>query len=853
MPKMPVTVCLGGHDLEMVEIAQLLTDSREVTVHDLGLPWGARASSYDAVIRASLAAGHPVVLIELLDDLPSDFPRDSLHWIDHHGPAAGRDVPTAIEQVFRYFDFSPQLWTRDLALVAANDRGHLAGLEQAGATTEEMRDIRRRDRAAQGITPEEERSGREAAEGARSYLNGLLTVVRLPHARTATVTDVLDARLGGPGYTNLLVLSPSQTTFFGYGRAVERLRVSIPGGWYGGDLPEHGFWGVARAIPLPELIPLLGPVMTVPSHELQVKKYRNILLWPLLLRGPEMNDDPPLQAWARVFGDDKNGGWKPNDPPKTTDAPPIYQVPDGIPYEEVVYFHPFVRDFLYGDGKTEPKDRAVHHLSYTRAKRVRVTFTTLRFSPMQEDITLQFQVDRVELYLCKSNVAMFVVEVSEPEHVDEAGQPVIEEDKQGGRRQRPVTLAHILDFQDQFRRIYPPFWYPPTDQDPTRYPGLCPKAVDWLDDRGVPLVQHDCTADPSTFKKFTKDGAEPPVFAHWQHFFGTVRSFRTRHDLEAKVRCYQHIMDERMPAMIYLAVKDPSQITLGDYDRLTFLDAAGTDDFPYNPEFLRVGRDRHNYDRFAHYGTRFLFSGYGFSVIGRDEPCFFVPIIQNHFRHHYFKIGLLAHFLRASLLGFADELSEAVKKLRGRGDAKDELSNPQFRDEVQEIQNRFLKFRSRAWFPEVTNQQQGSELHQMWFAQLSIDVLFRQVDDTSDRLHAALAEYETRQLTKAQKQLAELQVDENEKMKELAIAQHKLAIAAQWGLGISIVFAALSAVFAWMALFREETRTGASFSLTNWGPWMWLLLGGGVASIGVGILVWQLRKLNQSTTPTKHN
>jgi hypothetical protein len=215
-------------------------------------------------------------------------------------------------------------------------------------------------------------------------------------------------------------------------------------------------------------------------------------------------------------------------------------------------------------------------------------------------------------------------------------------------------------------------------------------------------------------------------------------------------------MDERIPALTYLGVDDPSQISDGDYDRLTFFDAAGTDDFPYDPEFLRRTRGGHAYDRFAHYGTRFLFSGYGFSMVGRAGDYMYGTVLERHFGQHYFKLGLLAHFLRASLLGFAEELSEAIKRLRGEGDAKKELANPRFRDAVQEIQNRFLKFRSRAWFPEVSNQLQGGELHRLWFAQLNIDALFAQVDETSDQLHAILSEYETRQLSRSQEKLSKI-------------------------------------------------------------------------------------------------
>ena len=253
----PWAVFLGGHDLEMVEIARLLAARPDVQVHDRALAWGATASAYIAEIRDALTRGKAAVLVELADDLPADVPRDRLTWVDHHGPLAGADRPTSIEQLFALLDFPPETWTRDLTLVSANDRGHIPAMLRAGATAEEVRDIRARDRHAQGITPDEERLGREAVGRAESHMGGRLTVVRLAHARTATVTDPLDPAFGGPGCENLLVLCPAQTVFFGSGRCIDALRAAHPDGWFGGELPDRGYWGVARTIALPDLLPLM--------------------------------------------------------------------------------------------------------------------------------------------------------------------------------------------------------------------------------------------------------------------------------------------------------------------------------------------------------------------------------------------------------------------------------------------------------------------------------------------------------------------------------------------------------------------------------------------------------------------
>ncbi|KQB14187.1 hypothetical protein H9N28_16370 [Rhodobacter capsulatus] len=247
---------LGGHDLEMVTIAELLHerqsagDPRVAEICDKGLPWGARASDYRSEIAAAAARGLSPVLVELTCDMP--LPPGCFE-IDHHGPRSAE--PAALRQVFTLLDLPESLWTRDFELVAANDIGHIPALERFGATTAEIAEIRRRDRQAQGITAEEEAQGLAALAQAETALAGSLIVITLPHGRTATVADPLVA---AGDRRDLLILCPDTVQFFGAGARIARLDAAFPGGWRGGELPRRGFWGLAASPPLPALLAALG-------------------------------------------------------------------------------------------------------------------------------------------------------------------------------------------------------------------------------------------------------------------------------------------------------------------------------------------------------------------------------------------------------------------------------------------------------------------------------------------------------------------------------------------------------------------------------------------------------------------
>lgn len=232
---------LGGRDLEMLEIRRLLERHAPNDFVDKGLAWGARLSAYGDELTAAQASGLTPVLLELIDDLPpSAFDRGQAVIVDHHGPLAGHRRPTSIEQVFVRLGLPRRVWTRRLALVAANDRGHIVAMKEIGASAEEMVAIRAEDRAAQGV------SGADEAEAARAIATrvqkGRATWIETASSTSSAIADQMHVDLGGPGYERLVVVMPGKIAAFGDGAMIEHL-ATIRGSYWGGDLPAAGFWG----------------------------------------------------------------------------------------------------------------------------------------------------------------------------------------------------------------------------------------------------------------------------------------------------------------------------------------------------------------------------------------------------------------------------------------------------------------------------------------------------------------------------------------------------------------------------------------------------------------------------------
>lgn len=140
---------LGGADLEMVEIKRLLTangfaEGKNMADHHLA--WGAKLSDYQSLFNDT----QTFVGIELLQDIA---PPAHYINIDHHNENSFK--PSSLEQVVELLENDLKLkieFTRDMQLIAANDKGYIPAMIQIGATPEEIADIRHRARETLEIT-----------------------------------------------------------------------------------------------------------------------------------------------------------------------------------------------------------------------------------------------------------------------------------------------------------------------------------------------------------------------------------------------------------------------------------------------------------------------------------------------------------------------------------------------------------------------------------------------------------------------------------------------------------------------------------------------------------------------------
>ena len=304
---------LGGYDAEMIEICNVLQAKGE-QFFDKKLPWGACLSAYTAELRSVPFQSIPV-LIELKIDRPC--PNHAI-IIEHHNEKAGKDKKTSIEQVADLLGIG---LSRRQKLISANDRGYIMAMrEELCATDDEIAEIRALDRKAQGVTDEDEKLAEDSIEKHLEKITDDAIIVNSLTNKTSPVFDRLYDK-----YRHVFVFtSNGEMNYSGTGETVCRLvekykkrkeKDLTAEFWYGGDLPEYGFFGTKASSEVEEIKSM------VQDNKKKIIS-QHIFMFPFRITVGE----PSYNHWnPKTFN------------PKLT----------GLNYSEYAYLHGYVRDALY--------------------------------------------------------------------------------------------------------------------------------------------------------------------------------------------------------------------------------------------------------------------------------------------------------------------------------------------------------------------------------------------------------------------------------------------------------------------------------------------------------------------------
>ncbi len=421
-----------------------------------------------------------------------------------------------------------------------------------------------------------------------------------------------------------------------------------------------------------------------------VREFHHTLLWPVQLR-PLKRDASAgvVHYWETLKR--HPGPWTYVDDPLLINDDTCV-----IGYEEFVYFLPYVQRFLYGVGDEGAGRQSSLHVF----NRHDIKHAQIQLRPDETAITLD--VLRTRLYFFYDiDVALIVLEI--------AG--------------NNLPLPDVVDIMDRFGRPYAPAW------DAAMHGAHSPDKVTFLGEGGAVLAESDYS-DQSRYLSLVRNSRQTPISKHWEYLLQPMQPAYAAAAPGARAGLrYTQLENKRIPAMSYLTFDDPRELSRGDMVRIGFAAKWGdSGTLPFAEPFL-VDFERENcYDRYwetntnpVGMDTRYLFCGLSFAAITRVGPG--SNILLRQFRHQFYQIGLIANFHKAALLSLSNRFSRAVERLNVR----DFESVKNFKRDVRQTLEVFLRFNHRYWFHEISNQVQASDFFKYWSRELDSVALYAEV------------------------------------------------------------------------------------------------------------------------------
>lgn len=435
---------------------------------------------------------------------------------------------------------------------------------------------------------------------------------------------------------------------------------------------------------------------TRPGRGTQVRRFRELLLWPLQLM-PLREDVQIHRHWELIAQSGPENAWREVADEFAADPGTLQE----RHYAEFVNFLPYVQRVLYGEGKgtlAQFRESPIRVFRRCDVHGVRITLD-------RDSAPIDFRIAHVDLYFFfDMDIVIPVVEIF------------------GGG----LELATVQNVLFRFGRAYPPYW------EADGRGGHCAWRVQWIGASGEVLSQSDFERREK-YLAFVGEHRAPAIAAHWEWL---LRPMVQHHSSDTGLVRYRQLEYHRMPVMAYLAVDDVEALTRADWVRLGLVAPPGDSSLlPYSDRHLLDFEPRYCFDRYFQpacgerwLNTRLMCSGHSFVMVGSAAEERFLDLengLQSEFRHQYFLVFLISHFQKAALLLLSDRLVVALSRL----DIQRVETIREFKRSIRHTLEIFLRFTHRYWFHEISNQVQVRDLYKMLSGHLGSDGLYAEVRD----------------------------------------------------------------------------------------------------------------------------
>lgn len=441
-----------------------------------------------------------------------------------------------------------------------------------------------------------------------------------------------------------------------------------------------------------------------PSSSTAVAEFSQTLILPLRLEyrntlrddrnDPDLSSGTRLGNLARYIEHAEGSCWKACDDFFQTlalfpeNSGPL-QTSQADRYSTTVFYHPFIRDLLFGRSKARSVEVLQHSL--VRGACIQV----MAASPVR-----QFHVRRAHLFLFPTDILVLAVQL------DYVSDP-----------QEALLFPELCDLLNRMRRLYAPYY------DNEQQPGECPHLFRWLDVNGDPIGDPSNFHNHQTFFDYVDDKRQPPLAAHWRWLLHPLCSKKVS-DVSI-----DQLLDDRIPGITFVRLHSIRQLSSTDWMKLAWYESSSRSF--YSPQFVADELPKHCYnrywneDRFSPEHTRFLSAGYSFVIAADRSNGFAEHVLRRHFDRHYFFLGLLVWMHKASLLNYWHRLAGIVH------DFASAEAGPASRQKLHDGQKWLLEdiseFITRYYFSEISNQIQPAEIFSWWSRLVGTPQIYDQV------------------------------------------------------------------------------------------------------------------------------
>jgi CorA-like Mg2+ transporter protein len=394
-----------------------------------------------------------------------------------------------------------------------------------------------------------------------------------------------------------------------------------------------------------------------------------------------------------------------------------------IHYNEVSYFHDFVRKALYDDGTPES------FLKHFRYQKPPGSLYCLEAN----GITYKLEIDDILLHVYNTGVGVLSFHLYNRERTQSSPDDILRINQYGRRLYPPFygTNEELLGEQEFFRDAN---WL----EGLNKVKGVEMPVRIWLEANGVPFIVEDFSvlSPPPKLGKLpaTIMGLLPVSLID-------IMDIAPALDDRMFVLCWygnDDLIKEVQQRVSTEIRQDNPNYKYECHEwwyKFIFVDGGmkTCDNDIMTVEFLR----KHTNARWVNSGTLFGASRYSFVCLTNEIPSgAFARIIVSHVQTMYYKIAELCLVQRACILRFSDEVTEVSKLKPEEGLAQ----------RVSSLYRQYIRFVNKIYFREVTAQEQGIELYDLLQQHMRLEQNVKDLDGEIQELHqyARLMEEEKR-------------------------------------------------------------------------------------------------------------